>query len=481
MFTPELVSPGFFPPVFRSVFLLLATTLTLSAATPRPPNVLVIVADDLGYADIGVHGGRVVSTPHLDALAAAGVRFTNGYVSAPYCSPSRAGFLTGRYQTRFGHEFNPHVGEEAKLGLPLDQRTIADHLRAAGYATGLIGKWHQGFSPQHHPQSRGFDDYFGFLVGGHNYLLHHDATPQFGSAHSHDLIYRNREVQKLDGFATTLFTDEAIAFTERHAAKPWFLYLAYNAVHTPLEIDPAVAARVPASVTDPARRGYLALLLGLDDAIGRLRAHLEKTGRTQDTLIFFFSDNGGSGRKPFFAYNTGVNTPFRGDKGQTLEGGIRVPFFAVWPGRIPAGRTFDSPVITLDLLPTALAAAGAPVPAGLDGVSLLPQLTAGSTAAPHDALYWRFGPQRAVRRGHWKLVDWRDMEAKTSSGWQLYDLSSDPGESRDLSAQQPALARELAAAWEKWNAQNAAPLWHGSPNEDPTAPAAATKAAKKKK
>ena len=157
------------------------------AAAPRP-NVLVIVADDLGYADIGVHGGKDVPTPNLDALAARGLRCTNGYVSAPYCSPSRAGFLTGRYQTRFGHEFNPHVGDEAMLGLPLDQKTIADRLRVAGYATGLVGKWHQGFNAAHHPQSRGFDDYFGFLVGGHNYLLHKDAEAKFGSAHSHDLI-----------------------------------------------------------------------------------------------------------------------------------------------------------------------------------------------------------------------------------------------------------------------------------------------------
>jgi len=465
------------PAINLSVKSLILTTLTLlllhsnlQAATrsqTTKPNILVIVADDLGYADIGVHGGRDVPTPHLDALASAGMRCTSGYVSAPYCSPARAGFLTGRYQTRFGHEFNPHVGDEAKIGLPPDQRTIADHLRAAGYTTGLIGKWHQGFSPAHHPQSRGFDDYFGFLVGGHNYLLRRDTAPTFGTAMSRNLIYRGQEVQKLDGFATTLFTDEAIAFTERHAAKPWFLTLAYNAVHTPLEIDPAVAARVPAGVTDPARRGYLALLLGLDDSIGRLRAHFEKTGRARDTFIIFFSDNGGAGRKPFFAYNTGVNTPFRGDKGQVLEGGIRVPFFAAWPGRIPAGRTFDHPVIALDLLPAALAAAGAPVPAGLDGVNLLPQLTGASAAAPHAELFWRFGPQRAVRRGKWKLADWRDFDAKAQSGWQLFDLASDPGETRDLSASEPALVRELVAAWEKWNAANISPVWRGTPNEDP--------------
>src|SRR5579862_3706952 len=175
--------------------LLLAPLTGLQAAEPAKPakpNIFVIVADDLGYGDIGVHGGKDVPTPNIDALAASGMRCTNGYVSAPYCSPSRAGFLTGRYQTRFGHEFNPHVGDESKLGLPLDQKTIADRLHDAGYATGLVGKWHQGFDRAHHPQSRGFDDYFGFLVGGHNYLLRKDAEAEFGSAYSKNMIYRSR-------------------------------------------------------------------------------------------------------------------------------------------------------------------------------------------------------------------------------------------------------------------------------------------------
>ena len=456
--------------------LLLAPLAALHAADApespvRKPNILVIVADDLGYGDLGVHGGKDVPTPNLDALAAGGVRCSNGYVSAPYCSPSRAGFLTGRYQTRFGHEFNPHVGDDKKLGLPLDQRTIADRLRAAGYATGLVGKWHQGFSPAHHPQARGFDDYFGFLVGGHNYLLHKDAEARFGSAHAHDMIYRNRELQKLDGYTTDLFTDEALAFMERHAGKPWFLFLAYNAVHTPLEVLEKYGARVPKSVTDPERRGYLSLLVGLDDAVGRVTAHLRKTGRDKDTLIFFFSDNGGSGRKPFLAYNTGVNAPLRGDKGQTLEGGIHVPFFVSWPGKLPAGKVYDQPVTVLDILPTACAVAGAKTDADLDGVNLLPHLTGETTAEPHAALYWRFGPQKAIRKGQWKLVDWRDFATKQNSGWQLYDLANDVGEKHNLAAAQPKRVAELSAAWDAWNTRNITPLWHGDPTEDPTAPA----------
>src|SRR5437868_6811180 len=358
------------------------STAVAPTEKPKKPNILVIVADDLGYHDIGVHGGKDVPTPNIDALAAGGVRCTSGYVSAPYCSPSRAGLLTGRYQTRFGHEFNPHEGDESKLGLPLDQQTIADRLRGAGYATGLVGKWHQGFDRAHHPQSRGFDDYFGFLVGGHNYLLRKDAEAEFGSAYSYNMIYRNREVQKLDGYTTDLFTDEALAFMDRHADKPWFLYLAYNAVHTPLEVLEKYGARVPKSVTDPERRGYLSLLIGLDDDIGRITAHLRKTGTDKDTLVFFISDNGGSGRKPFLAYNTGVNTPLRGDKGQTLEGGIRVPFFVSWPGKVPAGKTYEQPVIALDVLSTACAVAAAKAVPDADGVGRLKYLAGEATDPP---------------------------------------------------------------------------------------------------
>jgi arylsulfatase A-like enzyme len=241
-------------------------------------------------------------------------------------------------------------------------------------------------------------------------------------------------------------------------------------VHTPLEVLGKYGARVPKSVTSPERRGYLSLLIGLDDAVGRILSHLQKTGKDKDTLIFFFSDNGGSGRKPFLAYNTAVNTPLRGDKGQTLEGGIRVPFFVSWPGQLPAGKTYDQPVIALDILPTACALAGAKMAPEIDGVNLIPHLTGAQTRSPHEALYWRFGPQKAVRKGNWKLVDWRDFEARKNSGWQLYDLAKDIGEKNNLATEQPQVAAELSAAWDAWNRQNRAPLWHGGATEDPTAP-----------
>jgi arylsulfatase A-like enzyme len=457
-------------PFFAPMLLMLLLPGSIIAQSKKKPNILVIVADDLGYADLGIHGLKGVSTPNIDKLAKSGVRCTNAYVSAPYCSPSRAGLLTGRYQTRFGHEFNPHVGEEEKLGLPLQQTTIANLLKTAGYVTGLIGKWHLGFSKDHHPQSRGFDDFFGFLVGAHNYHLRPDAKPKFASAMSQNLIYRGRELAKIEGFATDLFADEAVNFMTRHKQEPWFLYMAFNAVHTPLEISEKLKDRIPAGVKDPARRGYLALLIGLDDAVGRIMTHLRESGADQDTLVIFFSDNGGSGLAPFLAYNTGINFPLRGNKGQTLEGGIRVPCFLAWPGKLPAGKTYDPPVITLDILPTACSVAGAKTPNNADGVNLVPHLLGEKKTAPHDALFWRFGPQKAVRKGDWTLVDWRDFAKKSSSGWELYDLSKDIGQKQNVAAANPDIVKDLSERWQRWDMQNVAPLWHGSPTEDPTAP-----------
>jgi arylsulfatase A-like enzyme len=440
------------------------------AAEPKP-NILVILADDLGYGDIGVHGGKDVRTPNIDSLAASGVRCSSGYVSAPMCAPSRAGFVTGRYQTRFGFEHNPRVGDETRLGLPLDQRTLADYLCGGGYATGLVGKWHLGFNTAFLPQVRGFEDYFGFLVAMHNYLLRAEGRPQFEAAYARNMIYRGRELQKINGYITDLFTDEALAFLKGHTDKPWFLYLAYNAVHTPLEVLKKYGDRVPASITDPDRRGYLSLLIGLDDSVGRITTHLRQTGLDKNTLVFFFSDNGGAGRKPFLSYNTGNNAPLRGDKGQLLEGGIRVPFFVSWPGRLPAGKTYAQPVISLDIAATALAAAGIPAPAALDGVNLLPFLTGQQSGSPHDVLCWRLGPQKAVLKGNWKLEDWRDFTTKTQSGWQLYDLAQDIGETNNVAARHPEVVAELTKAWEQWDNSNVAPLWQGSSTEDPTAPA----------
>ncbi len=437
--------------VIPAVVAVLAAAAPAHAADPPKPNILLIVGDDMGYADVGVHGGRDIPTPHLDALAKAGTRFTNGYVTGPYCSPTRAGMLTGRYQTRFGHEFNPGPGPE--VGLPLTETTLADRLRAAGYVTGLVGKWHLGNAPARHPQRRGFDEFFGFLGGAHAYF------PAKGKAES---VLRGTAPVDEKEYLTDAFRREALTFVERHRARPFFLYLAFNAVHTPMHATDAGLQRF-AGIQNPTRRSYAAMMASMDDAVGAVRAKLRELKLEENTLVFFVSDNGG----PTMAgtsVNGSVNTPLRGSKRTTLEGGVRVPYFVAWPGRLPAGRTFDQPVIQLDFYPTALSAAGVEVRPewNVDGVNLIPHLSGPTLRPPHDALYWRFGQQMAVRQGDYKLVRY-DTAADGGKGGvtgpRLYNLATDVGEATDLSAREPERVKQLQSLWDAWNAKNVAPLW----------------------
>lgn len=435
----------------------------LDAAVTGKPNVLLIVGDDMGYADVGFHGCRDIPTPHLDRLAADGVRFTNGYVTGPYCSPTRAGLMTGRYQQRFGHEFNPATKD---AGLPTTETTIADRLQKAGYATALVGKWHLGDLPQFHPQERGFQEFFGFLGGAHDYF-----NPKG--------ILRGRESADEKEYLTDAIGREASAFVERQRAKPWFLYLAFNAVHTPLQADDARLKKF-AAITDTKRRTYAAMMFAMDEAIGRVRQTLDKTGQSQNTLIVFHSDNGGP-TMPGVSINGSDNGSLRGSKRTTLEGGIRVPFVVAWPGRVKPG-VFESPVIQMDAHATALAAAGVAEPTSpqLDGVNLLPYLSGEKKDAPHDQLLWRFGPQMAIRAGDFKLVrydssaDGRDGKGNPRvTDAKLYNLATDIGEANDLAAKMPEKVTDLQARWDKWDATLAKPLWGGA--------GGGTKAANKKK
>ena len=436
-----------------------AANVTVSAAeNERPPNIVVLLADDLGYADVGVHGCKDIPTPNIDALAKGGVRFTNGYVSGPYCSPTRAGFLTGRYQTRFGHEFNPG-GEAGVAGMPTSETTIADRLKTAGYATGLVGKWHLGGAEKFHPQKRGFDEFFGFLGGAHGYF------PDKGAP-----ILRGNEVVDEREYLTDAFAREAVAFIDRHQQKPFFLYLAFNAVHTPMHATDDRLKKFE-SIADKQRRTYAAMLFAMDEAIGKVIAKLKATGLEENTLIFFFSDNGGP-TMVGTTTNASSNAPLRGSKRTTLEGGIRVPFVVSWKGKLPAGTTYEHPVIQLDIFPTALAAAEVKMnpERKLDGVNLLPYLRGEHTAKPHETLLWRFGTQMAIRHGDWKLVKYDpNVEPADGSGKargaasaaKLYNLATDIGESRDEAATNPQKAAELQAIWQKWNAELADPLWGG--------------------
>lgn len=420
----------------------------LAAEEPRP-NLLFIVGDDMGYADVGCHGCKDIPTPNLDSLAASGVRFTNGYVSGPYCSPTRAGLLTGRYQTRFGHEFNP---AGANAGLPLTETTIADRLKAAGYATGLVGKWHLGATPDHHPLKRGFGEFYGFLGGAHDY---------FQSAG----IQRGTTPVKDSGYTTDDFGREAAEFIGRHREHPWFLYLAFNAVHTPLQATDARLAKF-SHLADKKRRTYAAMMSAMDDAIGVVRKRLTESGQEQRTLVVFISDNGGP-TMVGTTVNGSSNAPLRGSKRTTLEGGVRVPFVVSWPGRLnPA--VYQEPAIQLDLTATALAAAGvaAKPEAKADGVDLLPYLTGEKSGPPHASLCWRFGAQMAIRCGDFKLVRYdpnADGEAggrgRKATPAKLYNLRDDIGESKDLAATLPDKVKELQAAWDAWNTANVTPLW----------------------
>jgi arylsulfatase A-like enzyme len=433
-----------------STLLVPLASLHAADASAKRPNILIIVGDDMGFADVGFHGCRDIPTPHLDALAAAGVRFTNGYVTGPYCSPTRAGLLTGRYQNRFGHEFNPGGGSQ---GLPVSEKTLADRLKSAGYKTALVGKWHLGSLSEMHPQRRGFDEFFGFLGGAHSYF------------ESNGILKGNEPVKELD-YTTDAFGREAVSFIERNASQPWFLYLAFNAVHTPMHATDDRLAKFP-SVDNKQRRTYDAMMLAMDEAVGKVRAKLDETGQAQNTLIAFISDNGGPTMKGV-TVNGSRNDPLRGSKRTTLEGGIRVPFVVAWPGRIPPG-VFDPPAIQLDLHATALAAAGVEVRPEwkLDGVNLLPFLSGEKSGSPHAALYWRFGEQMAIRSGDFKLVRY-DSNADTQSGGnepvtaaKLYNLANDIHEDKDLAAEMPDKVKELQTQWDAWNQSNVAPLWGG--------------------
>jgi arylsulfatase A-like enzyme len=443
-------------------------TVMAAPAVSQPetrPNIIVIVADDLGYADVGFQGCKDIPTPHLDALAKRAVVCTSGYVSHPFCSPTRAGLLTGRYQQRFGHENNPDwLPEAPSVGLPLDQTTIAQVLRKAGYATGAIGKWHLGAHPAFHPNRRGFDWYFGLLGGGHHYFDHNEFRSNPVRARQEYLIplVRNETPVEETEYLTDALGREAVAFVDAHLREPFFLYLAFNAPHTPLQAPDKYLERVK-DVADVKRRTYGAMICGMDDAIGTVLERLKERELDRDTLVFFFSDNGG----PVNVTNC-RNTPLRGVKGQVYEGGIRVPFLISWPARLHPGR-FEAPVSTLDVFPTAAAVAAMmfKVP-GLDGVNVLPSLLAEAPDALRDrTLFWRTGGGQAfaVRQEAFKLVQIGTRPA------ELYNLSTDIAETKDLAGDRPEIVAQLRKDLQAWNATLVAPRWENPPQLKPQATA----------
>lgn len=465
--------------LIASIFAVTSTLTPLAAESaetvPTKPNILIIVADDLGYGDLGVHGGKEIPTPHLDSLAAGGVRLTNGYVSCPVCSPTRAGLATGRYQQRFGHEFNPGKATNESgqpIGLPLSETTLAFALHDVGYHTAIIGKWHLGAADGYRPLQRGFDEFYGFLGGAHPYIpggksavpadraqrraarrgqqANADTATDANAGGAGQSIYRGDQPVDAPPHLTKAFGDEAAAFIKREKGKPFLLYLTFNAVHNPLQPAAEHEARF-ASVTDPKRRAYAGLLSGLDEAVGTVLEALRTSGHDEDTLVFFISDNGGPQKG-----NGSNNAPLSGDKGTVHEGGIRVPYFVRWKGKLPAGATYDDPAISLDIPATAAAVAGAKLGGKdreVDGVNLLPHLLGEVKTPPHEALYWRFGPQHAVRRGNYKLAQIGDEAPR------LFDLANDVGEKKDLASSNPQIVEELDKLYAAWDGELAEPLW----------------------
>lgn len=433
---------------------ILALLLFSSFAIPHSsfsaqPNILLFLADDLGYADIGVNGCKDIPTPNIDSIAKNGVRFTNGYATHPVCSPSRAGLMSGMYQHRFGFEHNsgPERYASPYFGMPREIPSLAEKLKGAGYATGMMGKWHIGFKEGLRPHERGFDYHFGFLSGARSY---YPDNPR-----ENDPLIRNGEVVKGEkDYLSDAFAREAADFIQRSKEAPWFVYFAFNAVHSPLEATEAYEARFP-HITDKKRKTYAGMLSALDDAVGRVMAKVRELGQEENTLVMFYADNGGP-----TAETSSRNDPLRGFKGQMYEGGIRVPFVMQWKGKVPAGMTYTQPVMGFDFHATALAAAKVAwasaqtspdsaktetTLATLDGINLLPHLLGEKTSAPHDFLCWRAGAQRAIRMGDWKLV-----QTPRESTAQLFNLKTDLSETTDLAAKEPAKFSELAAKFAEW-------------------------------
>lgn len=417
--------------------------IPLGAFAADKPNIILIYSDDHGWADLGAQGADAdIRTPHLDAMARDGVRFSHGYVSAPQCVPSRAGVLTGRYQQRFGVEDNN------KGPLPLDQVTLAERLKAAGYVTGQVGKWHLDLvggkkgekalrvSKEHMPHAQGFDEYFRGEL--RQFYASHDLQGKPFADAPH-VVADNR-------FRVVVQTEAALSFLDRRSARPeqpFFLYLAWYAPHVPLESPEPWFSQTPARLPKE-RRQALAMIAAMDEGLGRLRAKLKAMGQEQNTLIFFIGDNGA----PLgAAWDGSINAPLIGQKGMLTEGGIRTPFVAAWPGRLPAGTTYAKPVISLDVAATAVALAGLPKDPVLDGTDLLPYLTGRNAAAPHDRLFWRWGSQAAVQEYPWKLIRLGEREQL------LFDISQPDGENvkKNQFAARPEIAARLTQALHAWS------------------------------
>ena len=465
-----------------------------SKTSEKKPNIIILLADDLGKYDISLYGGKSTPTPQIDSLAASGVTFTDGYVSSSICSPSRAGLLTGRYQERFGHEYQPgdrypknnleyyafkylintdswrlnpkieypNDTSIATQGLPQSEITFADLAKKQGYNTGIIGKWHLGHTKGFFPLDRGFDYHYGFYQA-FSLFAPEDDNPDIINHHHKDFtdkviwgkgrvgigkIRRDTTIVDEKVYLTEKFADETEAFIDKNKTKPFLLYVPFNAPHTPFQVRKKYYDRFP-NVKDENKRVYFAMISALDDAIGRIRAKVKKEGLEENTLIIFASDNGGAD----YTFAT-TNAPLKGGKFSHFEGGINVPFALSWKGKIKPHTVYKTPVSSLDIFSTiaAVTHSGLPKDRVYDGVDLINIVNNNKIA--HQNLYWRSGDAKAIRSGDWKLI----ISGKTHERW-LYDLSKDKSETTDLAQKNPAKVKELQTALKDWEKGLIKPLW----------------------
>ncbi|MBT7852544.1 MAG: sulfatase-like hydrolase/transferase [Opitutae bacterium] len=411
-------------------------------AKPEQPNIILLLADDLGWADLGFQGSSDIRSPNIDQLAKNGIRFTDGHVSASVCSPSRAGLMTGRYQQRFGHEANSPPPSD---GMDIKQITLADRLKKLGYRTGLIGKWHLGNRDEFYPTRRGFDYFYGLRSGSRSYFYNARKDDKTGNSKA---IEENGKVVKFDGYLTDVFGQKAIDFINAKDGKPFFLFHSFTAPHGPMHATEE-DKKLFVSIKDPKRRTYAAMIWAMDRAIGQLIDSLKASGKFENTLIWFLSDNGGA------TGNASVNLPLAGHKGIKFEGGTRVPFFAHWPKQFKEPQKFDPMMISLDIMPTSLAAAGAKEEdlKNLDGVNLLPFIRGEKATPPHQDLYWHKIWFSAMRDGPWKLIYVQDY------GYALYNLDKDLPESKNLIKSEKKRAEKMISQLNDWKSGLEKPRW----------------------
>lgn len=409
-------------------------------ARKTKPNVIVILLDDAGYADFGFMGSKDLQTPNIDQLANKSIIFKDGHVSASVCSPSRAGLLTGKYQQRFGYECNEGDGY---TGMDNSQTLIPQFLLQQGYATAAFGKWHLGFEASQHPLKKGFQYYYGFLSGGRSYFYQPKKDDRDGAKNA---LFENNTQVKFNGYLTDVLGDKAIDYIQKNKHQPFFMYWAPNAVHTPMEAsenDMKLFENHP-------RQKLAAMTFALDRAVGKMVNELKKQQIFDNTIIIFLSDNGGAHN------NQSSNLPLKGFKGNKYEGGQRIPFFISWPKAIQQKKIFNGLVSSLDILATVLDAAGAKTTlqkTQTDGVSLLPYIYGTKKGSPHEQLVWRKDAAMAIRYKQYKLIHVKQLEDR------LYNLEKDPGESKDVKQEQPAVYKLMKEKLNQWQIDKQKPIW----------------------